>query len=147
MTILTFMLQGLAGFVITVGFAVLFRVPRNLLIRCGLVGTAGHLLRYSLRSLGVSNEVATFAGAMLIGLAGYWTARQIHYPRLVFTLTGVISMVPGTAAYEAVMYISTGKLNDGIQSGVRVALLTGAIAMGLSLARIVVEVSDELTGD
>ena len=142
MTIETLLLQALAGFIVTVGFGVLFHVPRDLLVRAGIVGMVGHLLRFSLRSLGLSNEIATFLGSLVVGLFGYWMAKQIHSPRLVFTLTGIISMVPGTAAYETIMYLSTNKLLEGVQSGVRASLLTGAIGMGLGIARIVVELGE-----
>jgi len=133
------LLQAICGFAATVGFAILFNVPRDLLLAVGLVGSAGHLLRIILRGVGASNEVATFAGALLVGLFGFYQARRWQFPRLVFTVTGVISMVPGVAAYETVVYFGNDKILDGLQSGVHVALLVGAIALGLGLARILIE--------
>jgi len=131
--------QGLLGFVATAGFAILFNVPRSTLLPAALIGAGGHLLRFSMRGLGISNEVATFCGALTVGLVGYWQARRVHLPRLVFTVTGIISMVPGVPAYEVIVYFSKGDILDGLQSAVRATLLTGAIAAGLSTARILTE--------
>ncbi len=139
MTIPDLLLQVVLGFVATAGFAVLFNVPRDTLIPAGLIGAAGHVLRFVLRSSGVSNELATFCGALAVGLVGYWQARRTLHPRLIFTVTGIISMVPGVPAYEVIFYFNRGDILDGLQSAVRATLLAGAIAAGLSTARILTE--------
>ncbi len=139
MTITDLLLQGLFGFVATAGFGILFNVPRRALFICGLIGAAGHLLRFVLRQLGVSNELATFCGAFLVGMVGYWQARQMRVPRLIFTVTGIISMVPGIPAYEVIFYFNKGDILDGLQSAVRAGFAAAAIAAGLSTARILTE--------
>jgi uncharacterized membrane protein YjjB (DUF3815 family) len=125
---------------VTLGFGVLFNVPRKTLMPCGLIGILGHLTRLSLHSLNVSNEVATFFGALAVGLLGYWTAKRMDRPRLIFTVTGIISMVPGIPAYETVIFFSRNEILNGLQSAVRAGLVTAAIAIGLSTARIVTEI-------
>jgi len=139
MTLSDLLLQALFGFVATAGFGVLFNVPRRVLFSAALIGACGHLLRYALRQVGISNEVATFCGALTVGLIGYWQARRMQLPRLVFTVTGIISMVPGVPAYEVVVYFSRSDILDGLQSAVRASLVSGAIAAGLSTARILTE--------
>lgn len=139
MTLSDLLLQGLFGFVATAGFAILFNVPRRALLSAALIGAGGHLLRVFLRSVGISNEVATFCGALTVGLVGYWQAHGMQLPRLIFTVTGVISMVPGIPAYEMIVHFSKGNILDGLQSGVRATLVAGAIAAGLSTARILTE--------
>jgi uncharacterized membrane protein YjjB (DUF3815 family) len=132
-------LQAALGFITTAGFAMLFNVPRRTLLACGLVGAGGHALRYSLQTLGVSTEVATFTGALIVGLVGYAEARRFHLPRLVFTVTGIITMVPGIPAYEVLVFFSEGDTLGGLQAAVRVGLVTGAIAAGLGMARVLVD--------
>ena len=140
MTIFTLLLQALLALGVTMGFGILFNIPRETLIPCGLIGLLGHLTRYSLVSFGVSNEVATFFGALVVGLVGYWAAKRTNRPRLVFTVTGIISMVPGISAYETVIFFSRSDILNGLQSAVRAGLVTGAIAVGLSTARILTEI-------
>jgi uncharacterized membrane protein YjjB (DUF3815 family) len=137
--LLQLLFQGLFGFVATSGFAILFNVPRRALPVCGLIGAAGHLIRFVLRQHGVSNELATFCGALLVGLVGYWQARRTHVPRLIFTVTGIISMVPGIPAYEVIFYFNKGDILDGLRSAVQAGLIASAIAAGLSTARILTE--------
>jgi len=143
----TILIQAVVGFLATFGFSVLFNAPRKTIVVAGLVGAGGHILRYFLRGVGVSNEVATFFGALFVGLVGYWSALQFNLPRLVFTVTGIISMVPGVAAYEVLVYFSRGDVNGGIQSGLRAILATGAIAAGLSLARILTDIETARISD
>ena len=139
MTLTDLVQQALFGFVATAGFAVLFNVPRRTLISVALIGASGHLLRFVLRSVGISNEVSTFLGALAVGLVGYWQARSMGLPRLVFTVAGIISMVPGVPAYEVIVQFSKGDILDGLVSFVRASLVAGAIAAGLSTARLLTE--------
>jgi uncharacterized membrane protein YjjB (DUF3815 family) len=145
MTIAILLLQAVLALGVTIGFGVLFNVPRETLIPCGLIGILGHLSRFALHSFGVSNEVATFFGALVVGLIGYWIARRLDRPRLVFTVTGIISMVPGIPAYETVIFFSRSDILNGLQSAVRAGLATAAIAVGLSTARILTELDLSLT--
>ena len=139
MTISSLALQSFLALGVTLGFGVLFNVPKETLAPCGFIGILGHLTRYSLHSLGISNEVATFFGAFIVGLIGYWVARRMDRPRLIFTVTGIISMVPGINAYETIIYFSRSDILDGLQSAVHAGLATAAIAVGLSTARILTE--------
>ncbi len=132
-------MQALFGFLATIGFAILFNIPRNMLLMAGLIGMFGHVLRFILRQAGISNELATFLGSLLVGLIGFWYARHVQRPRLIFTVTGIISMVPGIPAYEVIFYFNQGDILDGLQSAVRASLLAGAIAAGLTTARLLTD--------
>lgn len=146
LSLLNLLFQGLLGFVVTVGFAVLFNVPRRVLPWTGLVGAVGYLLRYVMRQLGSSNEMATAAGSLAIGLIGYWQAVRFNLPRLLFTVVGIISMIPGIPAYEVMLYFSAGDIQAGLNNLVKVGLQTGAIALGLGTARLLTE-TDWLRSD
>jgi len=139
MELSTFLTQALFGFLATFGFAILFNVPRKILLSCSLIGAGGHLLRFVMRSAGISNELATFTAALVVGLVGYWQAYRMKVPRIGFTVTGIISMVPGIPAYETLFYFNQGDILEGLQSAVRATLVAGAIAAGLSTARFLTE--------
>ena len=142
MTLSNLLFQGLLGMCVTVGFAMLFNVPRKLLVYCAIIGAVGHVARVSLRLLNASPELSAFFAAFSVGVIGYWVAHKLHQPRLVFTVTGIISMVPGIPAYETIIYFSRNDILSGLQSGIRAGLITGAIAVGLSTARLITEVDD-----
>ncbi|MEP7289178.1 MAG: threonine/serine exporter family protein [Chloroflexota bacterium] len=140
LTLSDLLLQGLLGLCVTIGFGILFNVPRDSLAYGGVIGAVGHVLRFALRKAGLSNEVATFFGALAVGLLGYWVSHRLQSkPRMIFTVTGIISMVPGIPAYEMIIYFSHSDTLNGIQSAVRAVLATGAIAAGLSTARLLTE--------
>lgn len=132
-------LQGIMALMATVGFAVLFNVPPRLLIACGVVGVGGHLVRYSLLQSGTSPVLAAYAGALFVGLFGYAVSTRYKLPRLVFTVTGIITMIPGIPAYEVLLYFYEGDINGGLAAGVYAALITGAVAAGLSTARLLTD--------
>jgi len=141
LTLPDLLFQAALGLCITAGFAVLFNVPREALLYAALIGAGGHLVRFSLRGVGMSIEAATFCGAFAVGLVGYWTARRMDKPRMIFTVTGIISMVPGIPAYEMVIYFVHNETLSGLESAVRAGLITGAIAAGLSTARLLTEIN------
>lgn len=133
-------LQGCMALLATTGFAVLFNVPPRLLAACGFVGIGGHLLRYTLLQSGAPPTLAAYAAALLVGLVGYAVSTRYKLPRLVFTVTGIITMIPGIPAYEVLLYFYEGDLNGGLAAGVYAALITGAVAAGLSTARLLIDV-------
>jgi uncharacterized membrane protein YjjB (DUF3815 family) len=132
-------LQGSMALLATLGFAVLFNVPPRLLAACGAVGIGGHLVRYSLLQGGASPALAAYLGALFVGLFGYAISTRYKLPRLVFTVTGIITMIPGIPAYEVLLYFYKGDLNGGLAAGVHAALITGAVAAGLSTARLLTD--------
>jgi uncharacterized membrane protein YjjB (DUF3815 family) len=129
--------EGFWAFVATFGFGVLFNAPSRVLIYCGFTGAAAHICRRALLIHGVHPVTATFCGALVVGLLGYVEARYFRMPRLIFTVTGIIPMVPGVPAFETVVYFMRNDILTGIETAVQVALLVGAIGAGLMTARLV----------
>jgi uncharacterized membrane protein YjjP (DUF1212 family) len=99
------------------GFAVLFNVPVRTLAACALCGAVGHAARTALLNSGwppVSHiVVATLIGATAVGFIGHFFARRFQMPSIVFTVSGVIPMVPGTYAFSTMLgLLSAAKLVD-----------------------------------
>lgn len=136
MNIWNLLVQGFWAFIATVGFAVLFNVPPRVLFYCGLTGAAGIICRRALLDQGVNPVTATFCGATAVGFVGYFEARFFHMPRLIFTVTGIIPMVPGVTAFETVVYFMRDNILTGVETAIRVMLLVGAIGAGLMTARL-----------
>ena len=90
--------------VVAVGFAVLFRTPRSVLWVAGLLGGAGHLLRYLLHfQIGAGIVISTLLAALFIGIAGIYLAHKVHTPPVVFTVPACITMIPGLYAYRTML--------------------------------------------
>jgi uncharacterized membrane protein YjjP (DUF1212 family) len=89
------------------GFATMFQVPRHTLWACVLVAAMGHGIRYMVQQSGVPGFshiiLASFVAAIAVGFVGLLLARQLHVPPLIFNVTGVIPMIPGTFAFGAML--------------------------------------------
>ena len=135
-------LRSLAlAFVATTGFGLLFNVPRRTLAACGLTGGIGVAVRFTATSLGASAVGGSFLGALTVASLGFLLARQYRVPRTIFTITGVIAMVPGSLAFTTMLQLTTGDFQKGITSGLQTILIVGALAMGLTAVRAISRVA------
>ncbi len=131
MLVLDLLRQGVLAFLATLGFAVLFNVPRRSLLACGLTGVAGYLTRLLALHLGLAPAGAAFAGAALVGLLSELFAYTLQLPATVFIVSGFIPLVPGVAAARAMLELMSGDTARGGPNAINAALSTGAIAAGI----------------
>lgn len=136
---MTVLLQAIFSFISTFGFAVLYNVPGNALFSCSAIGMGGYVLRSILYELGTSIEVATFFGALFVGVVGAIPARRMQLPLVLFVITGIISMVPGISTFKVIVYFSHGDILGGLKSAVEAGFGVGAIAAGIGAARIITD--------
>jgi uncharacterized membrane protein YjjB (DUF3815 family) len=117
-----------------VGFAMLFNVPRPLLVGCLLTGATGHALRTVLMTFGFTIEAATLAAATLVGFLGLALSRRWRCPTAIFTITGAIPMVPGVFAYRTMLGLLSVASMDPANSGtILVEASMNAIKTGVIL--------------
>jgi len=90
--------------VATLGFAVLFNVPKYALPYCALIGALGYALRTALMSGGGMGIVlATLCAALLVGVLATILAQRFAVSGTLFAVGPAIPLVPGSYAYKAVM--------------------------------------------
>jgi uncharacterized membrane protein YjjB (DUF3815 family) len=96
-----------------------------------------------LMQLGVGIELATLAGATLIGVLGQLFARRWSAPAPVFTVPGVIPLVPGTFAYGAMIglvELASGAgeavLLETAVNAIKTLLILAALASGIAAASL-----------
>lgn len=125
-----------------VGFGMLFNVPRSVLVYCAIGGAIGHGSRFALMQMvGMPVEWATLLAASLVSFLGVYAAQRLRAHPKVFTVASMIPMVPGIAAYTAVIAIvqinqkgfSDDLFKTAIQSGLRTFFVVGALAVGLAM--------------
>lgn len=124
------------------GFAILFNVPRRLLVGCFVAGATGHTLRTLLENSGASIEFSTLVGAIAVGFLSMYLARRYAVPASIFTVTGAIPLVPGVFAYQTIIGVLNATAVSSDQSiellaeaginGVRTALILSALAFGIA---------------
>ncbi|BAC14893.1 hypothetical conserved protein [Oceanobacillus iheyensis HTE831] len=128
--------QIVMSFIAAAGFGILFNAPRNALIQCGTVGMLGWILYYSLVQQGMDVVPATTFAAMLVAILSHLCARFFQKPIIVFTVSGIIPLVPGGIAYNAMRHFVENDYNTAIQLSTQVMLLAGGIAIGLMFSEV-----------
>lgn len=91
------------AFVVGFCWAILFGSPRRVLWIAGLLGGAGHSLRFVLLQTGTGIIPATLIASVIIGLAGIFVSHKIKNPPVVFTMPACITMIPGMFAYHTML--------------------------------------------
>jgi uncharacterized membrane protein YjjB (DUF3815 family) len=125
-------LLGVAG---SFGFAIAFNLPARMLLAASMVGGLGLLVKGVATQLSQPPEVATFLGALTVGILAEIGARGLKTPRSLLTVPGFIPLVPGVPAFKAVVSFADGLYITGLDYTIQAALLTGAIAGGLATVR------------
>jgi uncharacterized membrane protein YjjB (DUF3815 family) len=137
---ITALLQdAVLSFVGTLGFALLYQVPRKALLISAAIGMGGYVLRSVLHHLGLDIDAATFCGALFVGLVGTVPARELQLPLVLFAITGIICMVPGIPAYKVLVYFDQGDILGGLQSAVEAGFSVVALVSGIGAARILTD--------
>ncbi|WP_416674038.1 threonine/serine exporter family protein [Egbenema bharatensis] len=135
----SFLLSALFSFTATFGFAVLYNVPRKALLPCSAIGMGAYLVRTCLQAWGASPSVAIFFGALFLGTVGAIPAKWMQLPIVLFVITGIIPIVPGTAVYRTIVFFYEGDVLGGLTNGIEAGFGIGAIAAGIGAGRILTD--------
>ncbi len=139
--------DGFWSAIAATGFAILFNVPRRMLIACAIAGALGHATRALMMHFGITIVPSTLAGAVVIGFTAEYAGRYWHAPAVLFAVSGAIPMVPGSFAYRAmlgVIRISTATAETGmpilIDAGINfvaTGLILAALAFGTAMPTLI----------
>ena len=136
---MTWIIQGLLSFIIAISFAIIFNAPRKKLVACGVVGMSGWLI-FSVFTLVSGDSVqASFAGAFMVALAAHILSKRFRMPMIIFSVPGIILLVPGGLAYNAMRNIVENDYLTAIGFASRAFMTSGAIAMGLVFAEVLMQ--------
>lgn len=127
------------SWVSAVGFALIINVPHRALIDCGVTGASGWMIYWFGTQAGFGRLGSNLLGAFTIGILGYMFAVRKKCPAIIFNIPGIVTLVPGVPAYQAVRALVSGQLSEAEDLLLKVAIVTIAIAMGFMLAQLVIE--------
>ncbi len=129
--------QLITSFISTAAFGILFNVPKNTLIKCGLVGMLGWLIYILLANNGVNIVMATLVASFFVAVISQVFARRFRSPVIIFSVSGIIPLVPGGMAYDAMRHFVENDYSSAINLAAKSTMLSGAIAMGLIFSEVV----------
>ncbi|WP_172194372.1 MULTISPECIES: threonine/serine exporter family protein [Saccharibacillus] len=125
----------LTSFFAAASFVILFNAPRKSLPLCGLVGMLGWVLYVSIRGE-IGEAPATLAASLLVGILCQLFAKIYRTPVIIFSVAGIIPLVPGGMAYNAMRRFVENRYDEALQIGAQTLMIAGAIAAGLVLSEV-----------
>lgn len=136
---MTWIIQAVLSFLAAMGFGIIFNAPRKMLFYCGFVGMTGWLVYSSFSSLTGDPVQSSFLGAFAVALVAHIFARLFRTPMIIFSVAGIIPLVPGGMAYNAMRHIVENDYITAISFASRAFMVSGAIAMGLVFAEVIIQ--------
>jgi uncharacterized membrane protein YjjB (DUF3815 family) len=127
----------LLSFISTAAFAILFNVPKGTLIQCGFVGMLGWFLYIFFLKIPVDPIFATLIASFVVALTSQLFAKIYRTPIIVFSVSGIIPLVPGGYAYDAMRNVVENHYDIAVQLAVKSFMLSGAIAIGLVFSEVI----------
>ena len=120
------------SFVGTIGFAIMYNVPKKYYIGCGVTGMAGWIVYLLVSGMNyVSAAVGSFFGAFIVVLISRMLSVKMRCPITIFLISGILPLVPGAGIYNTVYYIVTNQLTQAALKGIESLKIAFAIVMGI----------------
>ena len=130
----TELIQILAGFVGTMGFAVLFNIRGKRFLFAALGGLLSWLLFLVLSRLIPNEPVCYFFVAVLISAYAELMARVLKTPTTTFVTTSLVPLIPGGSLYYTMAYAFESDLEHFLEKGIYTLELASALALGIIIA-------------
>ena len=122
--------EFLTAFVGTIAFALLFQVPKEYYVNCGLAGGCGWVC-YKLLLAGCGLFGSTFFATVLVVFLSRLSAVQRHCPVTIFLVAGIFPLVPGAGIYWTAYYVVTDQLAKASDRGFQTLKIAVAIVLGI----------------
>ncbi|MCK9857867.1 MULTISPECIES: threonine/serine exporter family protein [Paenibacillus] len=129
--------QAVTSFIASAAFGLIFNAPRQMLPQCGVVGMVGWLLYRSCTEMGLEAIPSTLIAVIIVAVISQLFAKLYKTPIIVFSVAGIIPLVPGGIAYDAMRRVVENDYDVAVQLGVKAFMISGTIAIGLVLSEVV----------
>ena len=99
--LLQLIIDGAFAATASLGFGMVFNVPKHTLKYCAMGGAIVYSLRTIFLHLNFVIEISTFLASAVIGIIALYWSRKYKIPRPVYTVASIIPILPGTYAFGA----------------------------------------------
>ncbi|MNN14114.1 hypothetical protein D3C81_1271680 [compost metagenome] len=128
-------LHLITSFIASGAFGIIFNAPKRTLLHCGLVGMLGWIA-YILLDFRMEAIFSTVAATFIVGVISQLFAKLFKKPVIIFSVSGIIPLVPGGLAYDAMRNFVVNEYNVAIQLAAQAFLISGSIAIGLVMSEV-----------
>ncbi|MDA3972959.1 threonine/serine exporter family protein [Enterococcus thailandicus] len=132
----TILIQFSFSFLATAAFAIITNVPRSALAWCGFSGALGWMIYWATITFGGNAAFGSLLGSLGVAFISDVFSKKFKMPVTIFNIPGMVPLVPGGLAYQAVRNLVTGSYQDAITYAVQAIMIAGAIALGLVLSEV-----------
>ena len=132
-------LRLVAGFVGVFGFAVGFNTPWRFAVAAACIGSVANTARLTVIGLHLPGQFAAAGATFVVGVAASFVSRYVRSPRIVLSVPAVLVMIPGAAAFRALVFLNDGQITLALANGVQAGLIVASLAVGLAAARVVTD--------
>lgn len=136
--------QLITSFIASAAFGIIFNVPKRMLAHCGTVGMIGWLIYVICTELSLNIIPATLIAAFIVTIVSQLFSKQYKTPIIVFNVSGIIPLVPGGIAYDAMRNVVLNQYNLAVQLAVEAFMISGAIAIGLVFSEVINQIIRKL---
>ena len=133
--------QAITSFIATGAFGILFNAPKESLIKCGLIGMGGWLIYFLLEDYTDNAILATLAATIFIAVLSQELAKFYKTPVIIFSVAGIIPLVPGGLAYDAMRNFVENDYYSAVTLAAKVFMLAGSIAFGLVFSEVINQIT------
>ncbi len=127
--------QLITSFIASAGFGIIFNAPRASLLQCGVSGMLGWMV-YMLLYESLTPVSASLIATVIVGGISQVFARIYKTPVIIFSVAGIIPLVPGGLAYNAMRKFVENDYSVAMELAAQAAMISGAIALGLVLSEV-----------
>ena len=121
-----------SSFIAAFGFTILYNIPKKVVFPASLTGAIGWTSHFFLINYFMTeNFLATIIASFFIAFVSQIFARKHKKPVILFTLPGIIPLVPGGMVYNMMRSFVEGQTNLGVQFAIGTFLTAGGLALGL----------------
>ncbi|GKU80128.1 threonine/serine exporter family protein [Paenibacillus sp. L3-i20] len=129
--------QLITSFISSAAFSFIFNVPKKLLPYCGTVGMLGWGVYIVGTMLGLDTIPATLIASFLVTIISQLFSKLFKTPIIVFSVSGIIPLVPGGIAFDAMKHVVENQYDTAVQLAVKAFMISGAIAIGLVFSEVI----------
>ncbi|MTI70971.1 MAG: threonine/serine exporter [Firmicutes bacterium] len=129
-----FIKQFIYAFISTIGFSIIFNIPRDSIIKSGIGGALGWIVNILINQQLGSSSAGAFLGAITVGLIGEFFARLFKKPATVFIIPGIIPLVPGAGMYYTMRAIIEKNFITAAEIGSETFFIAASIATGVIIS-------------
>lgn len=127
-------IELILAYLTTVGFSILFSAPKASVPYAGIAGALAWSLYSISFKISASSILATFIGALTVGILGEFLARILKKPATLFITPGIIPLVPGAGMYYTMLHVIEKDFIMAANKGVETFFIAAAISIGIIIS-------------